>query len=113
MTSPNSIVILFLDPNVRTREEKYTPLHFAARYIPRIIDKDVQLQEDQASKSGSAIEVGKLSTSAQVMQYLVFLRKGKKVKVSYSNIHAMYNKNALYAMTSWSNMYSFLYIQIR
>ena len=71
----------FTDPNARTREENLTPLHYAARYIPRIIDMQQQLREDEASASGQAVEVGKLSTSAQSMQYLVNLRKGKRVKV--------------------------------
>ena len=68
--------ILCVDPNIRTREERFTPLHFSARYIPRIIDRDVQLQENEGTSSA---EVGKLSSSAQAMRHLVNL---KQVKVS-------------------------------
>lgn len=78
-----------VDPNSRTREEFYTPLHFAARYTPRIIDKDAQLQEFESTAVGNSVEVGKLSTSAQAMQYLVNLKKGKKVKASH--LHHMYD----------------------
>ena len=71
-----------LDPNTRTLEENFTPLHFAARYTPRIIDREVQLQETRADH---AVEVGKLSTSGRVMQFLVNLRKERRVKASWSN----------------------------
>lgn len=71
-----------LDPNIRTKEEGYTPLHFAARYIPRVINKEFQQQETDASAQGAAVEVGKLSSSAQAMQFLVNLKKHQKVKVN-------------------------------
>ena len=69
------------DPNARTREEGFTPLHFAARYTPRIIDRDIQLQESESGSGVSSVEVGKRSSSVQVVQYLVNLHKGRKVKV--------------------------------
>lgn len=75
---------LHLDPNVRTKEENFTPLHFAARYTPRIVDRDVQLQESE----DRVVEVGKLSTSGHVMQYLVNLKKGKRVKASVELVHS-------------------------
>ncbi len=76
---PENLVVS--DPNIRTREEAYTPLHFAARYIPRIVNKELQQQETDASAHGAAVEVGKLSNSAQAMQFLVNLKKNRKVKV--------------------------------
>ena len=81
MMSVNLSLFLSADPNSRTREEGFTPLHFAARYIPRIIDRDVQLQESESGSSVSSVEVGKRSSSVQAVQYLVNLRKRRKVKV--------------------------------
>ena len=75
--------LLSTDPNACTKEEKYSPLHFAARYMPPIIDKAVQIQQSQADTVGSAtVEVGKRSSSAQTMQYLVNLKRARKVKAS-------------------------------
>lgn len=78
-----------VDPNIRSQEENFTPLHFAARYTPRIVDRSVQLQESEADAGGHAVEVGKLSTSGRVMQYLVNLKKEKRVKASWFVLNVM------------------------
>ncbi len=47
-------------------EAKLTPLHFAARYLPRYQDDDAQQQDSQEE-----VEVTTLSSSKQAMKFLV------------------------------------------
>ncbi len=89
--------IINLDPNITTTEEGLTPLHFAARYTPRIIDKDIQLQESTAHESEGTVTVGKLSTSVATMIYLIQLKGEKSVKVNiYMHTQYIHNNNVEY-----------------
>ena len=76
----------YVDPNIATREDRLTPLHFAARYIPRVVDKAVEQQESEASRRGTVVKVGKRSTSVRLIQYLVNL-KTDRVKVCNYHYH--------------------------
>ena len=50
---------------IKTRDEKWTPLHFAARYRPRYKDDDDEEEEGEEGK------VTYLSSSKQAVQYLI------------------------------------------
>jgi hypothetical protein len=60
--------LLILDPDIKTRDEYFTPLHFAARYMPQIAEIDVQTLERSSSK--------------QVVEFLVNYRDGMEVQAS-------------------------------
>ena len=60
------------DPNETTTDEKLTPLHFAARYMPRYQDDAATVQEvDTATETPAA----HLSTCKKVIQFLVDICK--------------------------------------
>lgn len=59
------------DPGIETREESFTPLHFAAQYTPQIIDKDVQSEEVDSSK--------------KVMEFLTLYNESGEVQVLNAN----------------------------
>ena len=50
---------------IKTRDEKWTPLHFAARYRPRYKD------DEDAEEEGEEGKVTYLSSSKQAVQYLI------------------------------------------
>ena len=52
---------------VKTTHEKLTPLHLAARYIPRIQDRDAERYE----RSDAEAEVTSLSTSCKAIKLLL------------------------------------------
>ena len=58
---------LLVDPEVKTTDEMLTPLHFAARYVPRIQNRDVEDQE----RSNEEAEVTTASTSRRAVQLLI------------------------------------------
>ena len=60
---------------IKTRDEKWTPLHFAARYRPRYKDDD-----DDEGEEGN---VTYLSSSKQAVQYLI-----RNCRVDVSIVHA-------------------------
>ena len=57
------------DPELETSDDKLTPLHFAARYIP-IYRDETALQEDQEGNEATFVET-RLSSSRRAVQYLV------------------------------------------
>lgn len=61
-------LLFVVDPDVQTREEYFTPLHFAARYMPQIADSDVQTRDRDSSK--------------QVVEFLVRYKNGMEVQAS-------------------------------
>ena len=60
---------------IKTREEKWTPLHFAARYRPRYSDDD----EEEEGEEGN---VTYLSSSKQAVHYLI-----RKCRVDVSVVY--------------------------
>ena len=53
----NYFVIVFLVPDIKTEEENFTPLHFAARYTPRIVDEDTECNQSvETDTSKQAVE---------------------------------------------------------
>lgn len=64
----------FLDPKIYTKEEKSTPLHFAAFYHEN-------LDEGGKGKPNKA----NLSANMKILQYLVNLRGNRKVEVSHTS----------------------------
>ena len=63
MTPSLSIAVV---ARIKTRDEKWTPLHFAARYRPRYKDDDDDEQEGEEEAM-----VTYLSSSRQAVQYLI------------------------------------------
>ena len=59
--------IIFQDPMLTNTEEKYTPLHYAAYYIPRYQVKPV----NQEGRAGSLEMKAHLTSSKEAMQFLV------------------------------------------
>ena len=77
-----ALEIVCTDPNIATREERFTPLHFAAFY------------SQQHSESGSKNESTKaqgLSANAKILHYLVYLKQ-KKVEVRHHSLFAINHK---------------------
>ena len=58
-------------------EEKFTALHFSARYLPRVIDLAVQQQETEEQTQ----RVDKRSSSWRAISYLIHLKGDKKIEV--------------------------------
>ena len=46
-----------------TKEESFTPLHFAARYTPRLVNEEAQQQQDLNTDEGD--------TSTKTVEFLV------------------------------------------
>ena len=63
------------DPNVLSSEEKFTPLHFCARYLPRVAEKNLSEAEEQTQR------VDKRSSSWRAISYLINLKGDNKVEV--------------------------------
>jgi ankyrin repeat protein len=61
------LVLSGANPEVITTDERLTPLHFAARYVPRIQDRDVEDRE----RSNEEAEVTTASTSRRAVQLLI------------------------------------------
>ena len=65
------------DFHARTEDEKFTPLHFAARYQPRYHDDDIQQQEDEEdvdsgpSQTTTRDDVSYLASSKRITKLLV------------------------------------------
>ena len=60
----NFTVLSITVARIKTRDEKWTPLHFAARYRPRYKDDD----DEEEGEEG---KVTYLSSSKQAVQYLI------------------------------------------
>lgn len=73
---------LFADAQVKTTDEHLTPLHLAARYVPRIQDRDAEVQE----RSNIEAEVTNVSTSRRAVQLLI---KYCKVEVNIGDIYGV------------------------
>ena len=58
--------MVVLVARIKTRDEKWTPLHFAARYRPRYKDDE----EEEEGEEGEG-NVTYLSSSKQAVQYLI------------------------------------------
>ena len=58
-------------------EEKFTALHFSARYLPRVIDLAAQQQETEEQTQ----RVDKRSSSWRAINYLIHLKGHKKIEV--------------------------------
>ena len=63
------------DPELETSDDKQTPLHLAARYIP-IYHDDAALQEDQEGNEATVVET-RLHSSRRAVQYLVKICRAK------------------------------------
>lgn len=50
-----------------TKEENFTPLHFAARYTPRLVNEEAQQQQDLNTEDED-------DTSTKTVEFLVFSR---------------------------------------
>lgn len=74
------IVALFLDPKLSTKEEKFTPLHFAAFYSQQDAENP-----NNGGKGKPNRESG-LSANTKILQFLVNLKGSRKVEVSYTVI---------------------------
>ena len=70
-------VIVYIDPTIASVEEKFTALHFSARYLPRVIDSAAQQQETEEQTQ----RVDKRSSSWRAVKYLINLRGDKKIEV--------------------------------
>ncbi len=58
------------DPTITSSEEKFTALHFCARYLPRVVDSIAQSQEAEEQTQ----RVNKKSSSWKAINYLISLR---------------------------------------
>ena len=58
-------------------EEKFTALHFSARYLPRVIDLATQQQETEEQTQ----RVDKRPSSWRAINYLIHLRGDNKIEV--------------------------------
>ena len=66
---------LCADTNVLGGEENFTPLHFCARYLPRVAEHNLSETEEQTRK------VDKWSSSWKAISYLTSLTGDNKVNV--------------------------------
>ena len=70
------------DANIQSEDEGFTALHFSARYVPKMVDMGVELQ-DPGKEGTSEHPVHKL-TSERAMLYLLDLKGKNKVQVCMS-----------------------------
>jgi len=67
---------------VASSEEQFTPLHFCARYLPRVAEKVLSEAEEQTQR------VNKRSSSWRAISYLINLRGDNKVDVWLPRMYA-------------------------